>query len=202
MHNANKLKRLYTSPLKTWAVATARLRDHAEKSQLHKTATARAAMFRSNMEQTTTPINVMLDDLKKKQIEENRKILRPIVQAIVLCGRQNIALRGHRDDSHTYLDDNVNSGNFIEILKYGAVCAGHTLEEFFGTTPTNATYKSKTTQNEIIDICGDLIAKKITDEIREAKFFSILADEASDCANLEQLSLVVRFVDKENNIRE
>jgi hypothetical protein len=63
----------------------------------------------------------------------------------------------------------------------GAMCAGKILEELFKSTSKNMTYKSKTTQNEIIDICGDLITKKITDEIREAKFYSILADEASDC---------------------
>jgi hypothetical protein len=64
------------------------------------------------------------------------------------------------------------------------------------------TYKSKTTQNAIIDICGELITKKITDEILEAKFFSVLADEAADCGKIEQLSMVVRFVDKTHCIRE
>ena len=34
------------------------------------------------------------------------------------------------------------------------------------------------------------------------KFFTILADEVSDCSNLEQVSVVIRFVDKDNNIRE
>jgi hypothetical protein len=62
-------------------------------------------------------------------------------------------------------------------------------------------YKSKTTENEIIDICGDLITKKITNEICKARFFSVLADEAADCGKLEQLSLV-RFVDETHRIRE
>ena len=37
---------------------------------------------------------------------------------------------------------------------------------------------------------------------KESKCFSILADEASDCSNQEQLSLVLRFVDKDGEIRE
>ena len=32
--------------------------------------------------------------------------------------------------------------------------------------------------------------------------FSILADEVTDCSNLEQLSLAIRFVDKQCQIRE
>lgn len=85
-------------------------------------ATIRAAMFRSYMEKKSTPIEVMLDEVKKQQIEENRKQLRPIIRAIFLCGRQNIALRGNRDDAKYYLSDDVNPGNFIEILKYGVTC--------------------------------------------------------------------------------
>jgi len=32
-----------------------------------------------------------------KQIEENRKRLIPIIECVMLCGQQEIALRGHRD---------------------------------------------------------------------------------------------------------
>ena len=76
------------------------------------------------------------------------------------------------------------------------------MEEYFKSTPKNITYKSKTTQKEIIDICDDLITRKITNEIRVANLFSILVDEASDCGNIEQLCIVVRFVDKKHQIRE
>ena len=39
-------------------------------------------------------------------------------------------------------------------------------------------------------------------EIKENIFYSILADEAGDCSNQEQLSLVLSFVDKMCEIRE
>ena len=39
-------------------------------------------------------------------------------------------------------------------------------------------------------------------EVRKAKYFSILADEVADVSNTEQLSLVLRFVDENNDIRE
>ena len=38
--------------------------------------------------------------------------------------------------------------------------------------------------------------------IKESKFFSILADEPSDCSNQEQLSFGLRFADKDSEIRE
>ena len=39
-------------------------------------------------------------------------------------------------------------------------------------------------------------------DIKEAKFFSVLADEATDCANMEQMAVVLRFVDNSLKIRE
>ena len=93
-------------------MAPSKLREHVERSPIHKAATSCAAVLRSHMEKQSEPIDVMLDEVKRQQIEENRKLLKPIVGAIVLCGRQNIPLRGHRDDSSNYLSDVAISSKF------------------------------------------------------------------------------------------
>ena len=51
-------------------------------------------------------------------------------------------------------------------------------------------------------LIGDHIRDLIIQEIKEAKCFSICCDEVTDNANLEQLSLVLWFVDKECMITE
>ena len=56
-------------------------------------------------------------------------------------------------------------------------------------------YTSKTVQNEMITICGDIIRSKLIKMVQNAGFFSVIADEATDVANDEQLSICVRFVD-------
>jgi hypothetical protein len=43
----------------------------------------------------------MLDEQRMKEIKENRR-LKPIIKSIMFLGRQNIALRGHRDDGHLF----------------------------------------------------------------------------------------------------
>ena len=73
------------------------------------------------------------------------------------------------------------------------------LADHFANGPRNATYRSK---NEIIEVVGSYIQDKTAAEVNEAGAFSLLADEASDSSNKEQLPPVVRFVDKENNVRE
>ena len=53
----------------------------------------------------------------------------------------------------------------------------------------------------MISVIGSAIQDNI-EEIHIAMFFTILADEVTDCANLEQVSIVIRFVDSEKCIRE
>ncbi|CAH3034039.1 unnamed protein product, partial [Porites lobata] len=58
------------------------------------------------------------------------------------------------------------------------------------------------TSNEMIEVIGKhFIQKKIVEEILEAKYYSILGDEATS-HNEEKLSIVIRFVDANKDIRE
>ena len=68
------------------------------------------------------------------------------------------------------------------------------LENHLKTAAGNALYTSKTVQNEMITICGDIIQGKLLGMVKKAGFFSVIADEATDVANDEQLSICVRFV--------
>jgi len=60
------------------------------------------------------------------------------------------------------------------------------------TSKLLAIYASKIIQNDVIKVCGRLILDKILCKIKQAKFFSIIADEATDAANTEQLSISIQ----------
>ena len=66
----------------------------------------------------------------------------------------------------------------------------------------NASYISKFIQNELINCCGNYIKDMLLQEIKIYIYFSILADETTDCSNEKQLSLVIRLVDNSGEIRE
>ena len=42
----------------------------------------------------------------------------------------------------------------------------------------------------------------IISEVKQAKFFSVMADECSDVANKEQLAIVIRYVNEDDEICE
>ncbi len=76
------------------------------------------------------------------------------------------------------------------------------LDEHLQSAKKNVRYTSKTIQNEIIQILGEHIQQEVLDMMAQNQPFSIIADEACDSSNKEQLPLVLRFVDRENKIRE
>ena len=135
-------------------------------------------------------------------VELNRQKLQSIIKTVVLFGKQNMALQGHSEDSSHLDESSGNPGNFQALLNFRVEAGDKVLANHFTNDPRNVTYCSKTIQNEIIEVLGTYIQDKIVIEINEAGAFSLLADEASDSNNKEQLPLVLRFVDKERNVRE
>ena len=66
----------------------------------------------------------------------------------------------------------------------------------------NAKYISPQTQNELIEVIGThIILRNLVDEIKAARFYSLLADEVTS-HNAEHLAICVRFVDKQKEVRE
>ncbi|KAK2640646.1 hypothetical protein Ddye_028441 [Dipteronia dyeriana] len=65
----------------------------------------------------------------------------------------------------------------------------------------NAKYTSPKIQKELLQILSNKVRMHIREEIGDAKF-CILVNEARDVAKKEQMALVLKFVDKEDFIRE
>ncbi|XP_020895285.1 52 kDa repressor of the inhibitor of the protein kinase-like [Exaiptasia diaphana] len=57
-------------------------------------------------------------------------------------------------------------------------------------------YTSKSIQNELMNICGNAVRNSILSDVKDAVFFSVIADEATDSSNSEQLAISIRYVDK------
>ena len=152
------------------------------------------------------PINLLLEENKKHQNEQARKILTPIVDTYVTASRMGIALRGHQDDSKYHPEPggfSLNStGNAVEMLNFRVRGGDKDLKNHMENAPRNATYMSKTIQNELIKCSGDVILDKIIPDVKKAIYYSIIADEAHDKSNKELMSVCLRYFDSEFKIKE
>mgnify|MGYP001796329489 CR=1 FL=1 len=60
-------------------------------------------------------IQVQIESERGSTIRRNREIVKSVAKCIHFCGKQCIALRGHRDDSAA--DENENRDNFLALLE-------------------------------------------------------------------------------------
>ena len=112
-------------------------------------------------------------------------------------------MRGDEDSGKLTFEEPVkNDGNFRTLLRY-RMKDDPIMKEVFEKSAGNTQYCSPRIQNEAIDICGLLITGKIVDQVKPARFFTILADETTDISRQEQMALGLRFLDSETfQIRE
>lgn len=139
-------------------------------------------------------------------MDRNRRVLAPIVETIIFLARCGIPLRGHRDSGRiscpaSCADVEVDQGNFRALLQFTASSGDEVLAHHLAMAPANASYVSPRIQADIIGSVGHIILREIVDEINEAGYFFVLADETTNVAGHEQLTVVIRYV-FENNIRE
>lgn len=190
-----QLKNLVTKPFNKWKDAIETFYNHA-KCQYHGNNVEYAENFLQTLAKGKNVL-MQLDITHSNQVEANRKKLKSIVETIILCGRQELPLRGTMDSGPLIvgeLEPNVNDGNFRALLRMRLSCGDQNLKDHFDKIALNATYISPDVQNNLIKICGSIIQEKLVERINKAKSFSVLVDGTTDVSKNEQLSLCVRYL--------
>lgn len=186
---------LVNKPFIKWKNAIEYFKTHSN-ADYHKLSTLRAEEFVKIIENKTFDVATQVDSFRKAQVIENRQKLIPIIETIIFCGRQELAMRGHDDSGPIFnCEKDNNDGNFRSLLRFRALSGDLTLKNHLMNSSGKSVYISPIIQNEIIQICGSLIQKEIVLKINQAKFFTILADETCDISRIEQMSLCVRYID-------
>lgn len=195
------LGQFVTTPFKCWTVFSSNANAHAA-TNYHRDAMTKMNAFIAGYENPSQTVDTALNREARHIMESNQKVLESLLKVVMLCGKQGLSLRGHRDDKVFWEVDSgdSNEGNFIQLVRFRAetdtILANH-----LSKAPKNALYTSKNIQNDLIALIGNKIRSDILNEVRNAKFYSIIADEVTDTANKEELSLVIRYV-HDGEIRE
>ena len=162
--------------------------------EYHQTSIARMKEFVSRYEHPTAAVNVVMDTAAKQLMVKNKKVIESLLKITMLCGRQGLPLRGHRDDNVDFEQGgSSNQGNFLELVRFRAE-TDEVLANHLKNAPRNALYTSKTIQNSLIDVVRQRILNDISSEVNRAKYYTIIADEVTDLSNKEQLPLALRYV--------
>lgn len=113
-----------------------------------------------------------LDSARAIQIDQNRKRSIPIIQTIIIFGRQKLALRGTSDYGPLSLDNSEpNDGTFRALLRMRISCEDKNLTYHIGNQALNASCISPMVRNNFINICGKIIQDQLVNKINQAKCF-------------------------------
>ena len=126
-----------------------------------------------NLKVQNSSICQMMSDPYKAEIEENRHLIKTIGEVLLLSAMQDKSQRGHREN-----DENVNDGNFKQIIN---LIARHdaVVKKKMDQSAQNAKYTSNTIQNEILDTLAYMVRDSIVEDVKDAQYFSLIADETS-----------------------
>jgi hypothetical protein len=163
-----------------WKKAIELFKGH-ENSAIHKEAV-----------KISMPIDPK-QDISRMFVKENiRKqniayeSLSAIFKAIRFLGCQGLALRGHGHKE----------GNFVELVKE---LAQQDAREWLKRRDN---FLSDTIQNEILEIFGHEILRKIVCDVSLCSFIGLICDSTTDVSGSEQLSTIVRYCTPELEVRE
>jgi len=156
-----------------------------DNSEDHKQNVITWIDYKKNKTNKTSVLS-QLGDHHAQIVIENRIYLEAIIISLRMLAIQGSAFRGHIETK-----DSLNKGNFLELMNVIANFNDIVKKKITG--PKNARYLHHSIQNEIIHIMASMILKKISSEVKECVYFSILADETKDISKTEQLSIVLRY---------
>ena len=134
----------------------------------------------------------------KKKIEENRAIMKRLIDVTLHLARQNCSFRGDNELGGRGGSE-VNEGNYIETCKllanYDKVIRDH-----LDCGKGNERYTSSSIQNDIIFCAATIAKEKVLQSVRDNKYFSLIIDGSTDASKRNQLSFNIRYVDMEFGI--
>ena len=155
-----------------------------EKSNKHIEASALYMKWKSGK---------VSDEENEKKIRRNSsfwvKDLHRLISIVLTLATLNLAFRGH----HEHVSDNIcEGGNFLGLVvlmaQYDETLADETL-------PTRATkYLSAKIQNELIQLLAKSVTSSLVQKINGAPLWSLILDSTSDVTRVDQLSVIVRWV--------
>ena len=156
-----------------------------ESSESHREAVARYVTAPAT---TVGDVGELLSDKHAQEKAKSRRILLTILSNIRYLARQAQPLRG------TWNTDSVSedNSNFYQLLRLRAEENPAIMEWLDRRTDK---YTSPIIQNEMLEALTLGMLREISEQIQNAKFYMIMADETADVSIKEQLVVCIHWVD-------
>ena len=137
----------------------------------HKHAVLVWNQYRQNVDNVTT-ISAQLNNERMKIITQNRQYVKGLMECLLYCAQQGIGIRGHRESNMDDISVNVSNFRSLVLLRSRH---DELFKERLATGPRNASWIG---HDMLLSIMANFVSDKITAEVKAAKYFTLIVDEA------------------------
>ena len=158
--------------------------------QYHQATMLKTQKLQKNYEEVYHCVNY--DPNKEIKFKQNQYVVQPIIEAVLLCGKYGIPLRGHREQDINYIGESrqrpPNQENFIPFInafaKHDEILINH-----FLTRLRNAQYLSPQIQNDIIGSISEFVPKRIRETLKDHVNYAEIANEVTACKQRDNVGV-------------
>lgn len=174
-----------------WKKGEEKISQH-ENSITHKSCTLKMSQRGSVVER--------IDKQLILQVETEKiyweRVLTRVAAVVKSLSSRGLPLRGHDDKFGS-----THSGNFIMslelIAEFDPFLSNH-ITQYANKGKGSTSYLSFGTFEKFVSIMAEKVKETIVNEIKDAKYFSIVVDSTPDISHTDQLSLIFRYVKKKD----
>ena len=164
-----------TRPVNNWAKATTLLANH-EKSEWHLAAIEKRALSQS-AEKHGDVIELIVSASEEEK-KENREMMKKLIRSLYFLVKHHIP---HTTTFEGLITLQIENGD-IKLKGHRETC------------PRNATYESYSTIVELLASISKTLENSLLDSFKGSVYYSIMADESTDVASKEELSVCARWL--------
>nr|CAH7732522.1 unnamed protein product [Callosobruchus chinensis] len=185
-----------------WKKTSEILTEH-EATQMHKECMIK---WKTRLQQMKScqGIDQDIERVVHTEKEKWRQILRIVMDAVLYLSTNCLSFRGSHETPSDLITQcpQPSQGNFLNLISLLAKHNSTLNFQLEHLKKGQVSYLSKTTQNEIIDIMAKTVRNNILNDIKEAKYYTIMFDCTPDVSHTEQMRQVIRYVKKTDDVCE
>lgn len=175
----NRLEKTFIEGFSYWNDGHRRIQKHGESNHHLESVAA------SGRTHSSANIDTLLDNTVAQSKLDNHDMLVYVIDSIKYLTRQGQALRGSHQSGENFSEPNSNLWQSLCLQSKRADRVDSLMNK-------RINFCSPEVQNELLSIMGQSIQRKLAKDIRDAPFFTIMVDEASDVTSKEQAAICFR----------
>ena len=180
LSNKTQKSAFVTGGFENWKKAKQRFKEH-ERCQMHREACIRLQSCQRPSVAAQLSHQLLIDQ------KYRREMLMKVLSTLRFLLQQGLPIRGHKEED----------SNLIQLLK----CRSEDIQDL-QCWLDNGKYLSHDIINEMIEIMAHEVLRSILAEVKDAKWFALIADETRDISGVEQFAVSLRWVDTCYNVYE